>query len=82
MYDRDGKDEAALPQISKAQYMANLSLSECEANVSYLTECLTDFFSGCKPTDDGCPAFFESQSCDGTMVLHQAAAGPCGIRVE
>lgn len=77
--------QAAVPTVSKAQCMANLSLSECEAPLKHLTGCAVDMYRDCGPFDYNCLDYLESPHCEGTIV-HRADSlnsdPSCDLRVE
>lgn len=74
---------AALPSISVAQCVANLSLSECESPLAYLSGCVLDMVGlTCGPFDYDCLDYLELPNCRGTMVLGADEPGGCNLRVE
>lgn len=75
---------AALPRISVAQCMANLSLSECESPLSNLTGCVSDMFSrACTPFDYDCLDYLEAPNCAGSiLLLATSVVDDCAVRVE
>lgn len=76
--------EAALPSLSVAQCMANLSLSECESPVSKLSGCVLDLAdSSCGPFDYSCFDYLDTPHCDGSIILRADEGGAsCSVRVE
>ena len=76
--------QAGVPVLSKAQCIANLSLSECESPLSNLTGCAIDMFGECGPFEYRCLDYLEAPNCDGTIVLRgsEEEANSCAVRVE
>ena len=76
--------EAALPSLSVAQCVQNLSLSECESPVSNLSGCVIDMLDvQCGPFEYSCLYYLETAACDGTIILHTPdGGGGCSLRVE
>ncbi len=75
----------AVPTVSVAQCVANLSLSACEAPLEHLTGCVSAMFDGvCGPLDYACLDYVESPNCVGTIILsaETARGAGCNLRVE
>lgn len=74
---------SAIPALSVAQCVANLSLSTCESPLSNLTGCAIDMIgSACGTFDYDCLDYLETPNCPGTIVLRADGGGRCNIRVE
>ncbi|HEU5077323.1 MAG TPA: hypothetical protein VFU02_24195 [Polyangiaceae bacterium] len=76
--------EAAIPALSVAQCVANLSLSACESPLSNLTGCAIDMIGlTCGPFDYSCLDYLETPDCAGSIILRADAVGAgCNVRVE
>jgi hypothetical protein len=73
---------ASAPAISIAQCIANLELSECEAPVKTLAECVLNVFYECTPAHTACSEYLGSPNCSGTMVRSGISTAACELRVE
>lgn len=71
---------AAVPSMPSATCQANLALSECEAPVSELSDCVMTIYDFCWPSPHGCARYFDRPGCDGTVIRHhpEASAGTGG----
>jgi hypothetical protein len=80
-----GSCQATLPIVSAAQCAANLSLSQCEAPLSLLTECVDNALGGaCLADEYACIDLAEIQNCSGTLVTVSASGftPSCGVKVS
>jgi hypothetical protein len=59
---------AAVPTIPSAMCEANLALSECEAPISELSDCVSTVYDVCWPSPHGCARYFDRPGCDGTVI--------------
>lgn len=76
--------QAGVAVISRAQCVQNLAATACEAQVSHLTECVSNVFTGCGPTTNGCADLFAA-GCSGTIatkILDRFGLPSCSVRVR
>lgn len=69
-YGRGFMCEAAIPSIPSTTCQANLALSECEAPISELSDCVMTTHDFCWPAPHGCARYFDRPGCDGTVIRH------------
>ncbi|HYQ15520.1 MAG TPA: hypothetical protein VEQ58_07180, partial [Polyangiaceae bacterium] len=73
---------AAAPLLSKAQCLANLELSSCEAPVELMVDCALSLHYTCTPADQACGKYLRQTGCAGTMLGAGNDLSSCHLKVQ